>query len=123
MVPRWLRSGRALLVAGGLALGAVGGVVVGRGLPHPPASPPQTAAQAAVPSFGLLSVSSDPWGQLYIDGVRKGHTPATELPIGPGPHTIRVFQDGYAPYEQTITVQAGGDLKLADIRLKKLVTP
>jgi hypothetical protein len=67
-------------------------------------------------------VYSEPWGQLYIDGARVGHTPATELPIGVGPHTIRVVKDGYAPYEQTITVPPGEQVRLTDIRLK-LVTP
>jgi serine/threonine-protein kinase len=122
VVPRWLRSRRALLVAGGLALAATAGVVVGRGFPEAPGGPPTSVPSVAAATSGLLWVSSDQWGQLYIDGARVGHTPATELPIGVGPHTIRVVKDGYVPYEQTITVSPGEQVRLTDIKLK-LVTP
>jgi serine/threonine-protein kinase len=122
VVPRWLRSGRALGWAAGLALAVTGGVLIGRGLPAGADAPAAPAVEAAAPRSGLLWVFSDPWGQLYIDGARVGHTPATELPIGPGPHTIRVVKDGYAPHEETITVAPGGEVRLTDIRLK-LVNP
>jgi serine/threonine-protein kinase len=124
-----LRSGRRRLVTvGALALALAGGVVAGRGsqpASAPPTLPPPTAepaAAAVVPASGKLWVNSEPWGQLYIDGARVGHTPATELPIGPGPHTIRVMKDGYVPHEQTIIVPAGDELRLTGIRLRR-VTP
>jgi serine/threonine protein kinase len=119
VVPRWFRSWRHVAMAAALVLTAVGGVVVGRRFGNPPvtAVPP---VEAAASRSGLLWVSSEPWGQLYIDGARVGHTPATELPIGPGPHTIRVLRDGYQPHEETITVPVGGQVRLTDIQLRLL---
>jgi hypothetical protein len=67
-------------------------------------------------------VSSDPWAFLYIDGTQVGRTPAMQMPIKPGPHTVRLLRDGYEAYEEAINVAAGGQSRLNDIRLKQ-VTP
>jgi serine/threonine protein kinase len=118
LIPRLRRSGRRFAVAAGLVLAAAAGVVADRNLRPPPPAPQPSAPQ--VPSFGSLWVSSNPWGDLYIDGARVGRTPAMDLPIGPGPHTVRVLKDGYVPHEQSISVAAGGQVRLNDIRLNQV---
>jgi serine/threonine-protein kinase len=119
VVPRWLRSGRRLALAAALVLAVVVGVVAGRGFQQgAPPAPVSEVAAGTGNGPGLLWVSAEPWGNLYIDGARVGRTPAIELPIGTGPHTIRVMRDGYVPHEATITVPPGGQVRLTDIRLK-----
>ncbi len=59
--------------------------------------------------FGTLSLSSDPWGELFIDGRPTGMiTPVTDLPLRPGTYLIRV-EDRVSGQVQarSITVQAG----------------
>jgi serine/threonine-protein kinase len=112
----WRRSRRRVALTAGLLLAVAAGVVADRNLRQ---AAPALPAAAGVTATGLLWVSSEPWGQLYIDGTRVGHTPAVELPIGPGPHTVRVLRDGYVPHEETITVPAGGEVRLTDIRLEQ----
>jgi serine/threonine-protein kinase len=51
-----------------------------------------TMAVAAAPSSGntRLSVNTDPWSYVYLDGRRLGATPQIGTPVTPGRHTIRL---------------------------------
>ncbi len=41
---------------------------------------------------GLLSIASDPWGRVIIDGNETGLlTPVVDLRVKPGPHRVRVY--------------------------------
>jgi serine/threonine protein kinase len=63
------------------------------------AGKPRVAARAS------LSVRSTPRGVLYVDGIRIGLTPISNLRLSPGPHRIRVEQKGYRPVAETIVVR------------------
>lgn len=79
---------------------------------------PQRARAAVAP--GRLFVSATPWGELYIDGRLVGNTPKAELAIAAGRHQVRVVRDGFEPFEQTIQVPAGRDVRLTGIALQEL---
>jgi serine/threonine-protein kinase len=67
--------------------------------PRPAPAPPQTAKL-------LLTVS--PWGEVYINGKRKGTTPplsVLELPAGR--HRLEIRNSAMPPYLTDITLQAG----------------
>ncbi|MBI2674926.1 MAG: PEGA domain-containing protein [Candidatus Aenigmarchaeota archaeon] len=57
---------------------------------------------AVGPSSGqiaALSATSDPSGaELFVDGVRRGVTPAKVDRLSPGTHTIRISKAGYTEY-------------------------
>jgi serine/threonine protein kinase len=102
-------------------------VLASRPLWHPapeplPVLPPVTATPipAPVPAAGRLFISSEPWGQLYIDGARAGNTPALDIPVAPGPHTIRIVRDGWRTHEETISVAPGGEVRLTNITLERV---
>ena len=63
---------------------------------------------APTPFFGSLNVESTPkFCKLYIDGKDMGTTPKSINEILIGQHEIRLTQDGYADYTETVTIAKG----------------
>ncbi len=58
--------------------------------------------------YALLKVDSDPWGVLYVDGVRVGLTPIANRRLPLGTHRLRVEQKGYQTVTETIVVKSTG---------------
>jgi len=65
-------------------------------------------------------INATPWGSVYVDGRLIGNTPQANLQLSPGTHTLRVVRDGFAPWEQEITVAAGDTVRITDIVLQPL---
>ncbi len=84
----------------------------------PQRSVPRAPVAAARP--GRLFISSTPWGQAYVDSVLIGNTPQVGVPVAPGVHVVRVVRDGFEPYERSVRVGPGEDLRLVDIVLREL---
>jgi hypothetical protein len=80
-------------------------------------TPPDTTETRAVVLEGQLSISTRPWGYLYVDGVLVGNTPASDIALSVGPHMIRVVRDGYQAFEREITIVRGARLRLIDLIL------
>ncbi|MET0681119.1 MAG: serine/threonine-protein kinase [Burkholderiales bacterium] len=72
-------------------------VVVAAAPPAPP--PPQTATL-------LLTVS--PWGEVYVDGKRRGlASPVATIEVPPGRHRVEIRNASQPSYLANVTVQAG----------------
>jgi serine/threonine-protein kinase len=69
---------------------------------------------------GTLSISSRPWGELFIDGTSIGTTPRSAVPLAPGRHHLRVTHDGFVPYDAWIDIPPAGTVRLTQIVLKEL---
>jgi hypothetical protein len=71
---------------------------------------------------GSITVTSDPtWGDIYVDGVRVGHTtPWTISPVPPGEHDITIVREGYVVEggAQRVNVKLRDNITLK-FRLKK----
>jgi serine/threonine-protein kinase len=76
-------------------------------------SPPADAAP------GRLSISSRPWGQIFLDGVSFGNTPKANLTIPAGTHVLRIVRPGYRAWERSLTVAPGQEIRLIDIVLQE----
>jgi hypothetical protein len=62
-----------------------------RSTPSGPAGRPEQQRSPGVPRFGLLSVSSEPWAQITIDGRPTGlTTPAAGIRLAAGNHTVEL---------------------------------
>ncbi|HSJ99660.1 MAG TPA: PEGA domain-containing protein, partial [Kofleriaceae bacterium] len=75
--------------------------------PRPPRPPPDDAAPLSTPPAAphdaarpagdaTLVIGANPWGDIYIDGVRKGRTPTT-LVVPAGRHAVEVVFGGEDP--------------------------
>jgi Protein kinase domain/PEGA domain len=81
-----------------------------------PAAPPGPSSTRP----GRLFVNATPWGRIYVDGVLAGNTPKGAISVKPGTHRVRVVREGFAPFEDTIRVESGQDLRLTEIVLAEL---
>jgi hypothetical protein len=70
----------------------------------PPA--PKTE-NAAAPAQGFITVNSDPFGTVFIDGVEVGPTPVVRYGVTPGQHAIKVVREGYRTTTENVQVDAG----------------
>jgi hypothetical protein len=44
-----------------------------------------------------LKIGADPWGEIYIDGARRGRTPIEELTVPAGHHVVEIVFSGVEP--------------------------
>ena len=73
---------------------------------------PVPVAASAQPN-GTVSVAVSPWGEVYVDGVKRGVSPPLrEIQITPGPHTIEFRNSGFAPHVRTINVSTGARVRV-----------
>jgi PEGA domain len=67
-------------------------------------------ASVATPQTCTVSVKSEPEGaDITVDGKYSGSTPST-LRLIPGSHQLDVTKEGFAKWERTISIEAGGDI-------------
>ncbi|HEY4244157.1 MAG TPA: protein kinase [Kofleriaceae bacterium] len=62
----------------------------------PVAAPPPDAHPAAVKGTGTLRIGAIPWGDVVIDGVKRGRTP-NDFVVPAGHHTVEVVFGGDEP--------------------------
>ena len=79
------------------------------------------AATAAAPASapGHVWISSNPWGQVYIDGDSIGITPVFNLTVTAGTHVLRIQRAGFLPAERQFELTPGEELRLTDIELQR----
>ena len=58
------------------------------------------------PAAGSLSVFTNPWAIIYIDGNEKGTTPIIIEKISEGEHLVEIRREGYKPIYKTIIIEA-----------------
>jgi eukaryotic-like serine/threonine-protein kinase len=79
-------------------------------------TPPPVVQQAPVEEQGLLTIDSDPSGEVYIDGVDVGPTPLVNYALKLGSHQLRIEAPCCKTYSRTIQV-ANGPLRLGRVSL------
>lgn len=89
----------------------------------PESAAPASASKAAPPTtkpipvvaqpMAHLAFAVTPWGEVYVDGRRKGVAPPlTEIKLAPGKHTIEIRNTTFRPYVQTVRLDAESHLKI-----------
>ena len=80
----------------------------------PPSKPEVVKVAAAAPTPPVpkvpasLSVSSNPWGNVFLDGVGQGRAPVKINKIVPGTHVIEVRRSGYSTARREVLLASGG---------------
>jgi hypothetical protein len=72
------------------------------------------AAAAALPvRDGTVNLAITPWGEVYVDGERRGVSPpVTQLLLPPGAHTIEVRNNSSPPFSVRIELRSGESISL-----------
>jgi serine/threonine protein kinase len=83
--------------------------------PPKPSSPQMEAPVEAHPKprpakkdYAILTVTSEPWGTLYIDDVEMGPTPVEDYRLASGRYRLRIEQEGYRTKKETLILNAPG---------------
>jgi len=88
------------------------GAETAKASPRPEARAPAPAPAAAPAAVGYLTVVTEPYGTLSIDGVDVGDTPVFKRALAPGEHEVRVTRDGYQTWTQHVTITVGNTVPL-----------
>jgi class 3 adenylate cyclase len=60
---------------------------------------------------GTVKLAVQPWGEVYIDGSKRGISPPLKaLTLSPGKHRVEIRNGQFAAYKQTVDVKSGGEL-------------
>ncbi|MFN2571384.1 MAG: protein kinase [Gemmatimonadales bacterium] len=74
-------------------------------LTRPPAPPPPPAAE------GTITIASDPYGEVFIDGSDVGQSPVVDFAVPVGRHTIRIERAGYKTVSEAVQVAANSPVR------------
>jgi filamin len=83
----------------------------------PSAPPPGRTASLPSPDSLLITVTSDPVGQVFIDGQLMGLANQLVVNVTPGTHTLVVRRPGFLPFEQQVQGGGGDAVTIPDISL------
>ncbi len=61
--------------------------------------------------YALLTVTSEPWGTLFVGNKEIGPTPIADYPLPVGTHRIRLEQEGYLTRTETIVVTGSSQIR------------
>ncbi|WP_192805109.1 adenylate/guanylate cyclase domain-containing protein [Noviherbaspirillum aerium] len=75
-----------------------------------PEKAPRPAEAAPPPKPGTINLAIQPWGEIYVDGAKRGISPPIKsISLTPGKHRIEVRNGDFAPYKETIEVKSGAE--------------
>jgi hypothetical protein len=81
-----------------------------------PAPPPVAALEPdplAAGAAGVVSFAIAPWGEIYVDGQKRGVSPPLrDLELSPGQYRIEVRNSTFPTHVQTVEVEAGGRIRI-----------
>jgi serine/threonine-protein kinase len=78
---------------------------------HVNPAPAPEKPKPAPKQYAMLTVASEPWGTLYIDGVEIGPTPVADHRLEPGAHRVRIEQEGFRTKIETIVVSGPNPIR------------
>jgi len=71
------------------------------------------SAPADIPAAAIVSFAIAPWGEIYVDGDKRGVSPPLrELGLTPGQHKIEVRNTTFPTYVRTIDIEAGAQIRI-----------
>jgi hypothetical protein len=80
---------------------------------YPPPRP-----KVAPQGSGWLSVNSQPWAHVFVDGKRVATTPVFHHALRAGPHTVRLVGPGQVSVQRSIVIEADRHLNLGLLPLR-----
>jgi hypothetical protein len=65
----------------------------------------------AIKQYALLTVASEPWGTLYINGLEIGPTPVADHQLERGTYRLRIEQEGFKTKTETIVINGPNPIR------------
>jgi serine/threonine-protein kinase len=59
-----------------------------------------------------LLVVVTPWADVSVDGVPRGQTPLSRIPLPAGRHNVLLTHPDFRPYPRRVTIRPGETLRL-----------
>lgn len=80
---------------------------------EPAPAPLPAEAVAPVIAAGVIQVAILPWGEVYVNGKRRGVSPPLRtIEVQPGAHTIEVRNTSFPTYTQRVEVRSGQPVRI-----------
>jgi class 3 adenylate cyclase len=77
------------------------------------AAPVAASVPAAPAAPGSLDFAITPWGEIYVDGAKRGVSPPlTQIQIAPGKHAVEIRNTSFPSYTTTVEVTSGAQSKI-----------
>jgi len=77
------------------------------------AAAPAAPATATAAATGIVQLAILPWGEVFVDGKRRGVSPPLRsIEIPPGLHTIEVRNTSFPSHAQRVEVRAGEPVRI-----------
>ena len=81
--------------------------------PGKPAAAEAPAKPEPVGLPGTITFTISPWGEVYVDGKRRGVAPPLrDVELKPGKHTIEVRNGNFPPRVESVDVAPGGQTRI-----------
>jgi serine/threonine-protein kinase len=81
--------------------------------PNAPLARARATETPAAKPLARVALAISPWGEVYVDGKKKGTSPPlTALRLPPGRHTIEIRNSTLVPYTESVNVEANASLKI-----------
>ncbi len=81
--------------------------------PGKPAASEAPAKPEPVGRPGTIIFTISPWGEVYVDGKRRGVAPPLrDVELKPGKHTIEVRNGDFPPHVESVDVAPGGQTRI-----------
>lgn len=80
-----------------------------------PAAAPsdQKKPGAETPASATVSLGVAPWGEVYVDGNKRGVSPPLNMvQVTPGKHEIEIRNTTFSPFKQTVDLKPGEQFKI-----------
>jgi len=81
----------------------------------PPPAPAVAVARVplTLPHAGRLALAVTPWGEIYVDGKRRGISPPlTEIKLTPGKHVVEIRNTTFKRHSQTVDLAADASVRI-----------
>ncbi len=79
---------------------------------RPPRSPRPSRRTEVAPRVGFLTVGANPFGTVYIDGVKIRDTPVFKYELRPSRYVIEIRRVGYQTMVDTVSITSGNTTRL-----------
>lgn len=72
-----------------------------------------SASAVATATAAYIAIAVSPWGEIYLDGRKKGVAPPLKkLQVAPGKHIIEIRNTDFPSYTETVEVKAQDTIKV-----------